>query len=190
MEQSEVLMRLRLSLVYFLIIISTTLSAQTLTNRVLEKDEVIQGTSFKKGTVVYQDEKKYLHKAVLAENQALCDRVLGNLFPYVFPKGSTVIFKESINIFGKPELNPHLPEKIIVSRKMKIYDVPVAANSEVIVSGGSITIGDTTQYLAEVTIILLEDITIKGTQVKKGDYIKIESKDKIQVSRNGEWVEL
>jgi hypothetical protein len=178
---------LYISILFFFI---GSINAQELSQRTLEKAEVIQGTSFKKGTVVQQDANKYLFKAVLAEDQPIADLVIGKIFPHIFPKGSEVIYNEPIDMFGKPRMNPFLPEKVIVASKMKIFDVSIAPQTEVMVFGGTMTENKKVSYFAEVTIVLLEDVKIKGKNIPKGSYIKIESKKNIQVSKDGGWQDI
>ncbi len=137
--------------------------------RILSKSEVIQGTTFSAGSSIRTKDKGLLAYVTLGADQTVADVNFSKAFPYVFKKGTTLEYQDSI-VFEKPEM----PSVITIQEKHTIMGFDLPAGTRILPGVASGTFGGQPVYSVMYTQIQPGDaLDIKGKKFNVGDYIQI-----------------
>ncbi len=174
----------------FLLIFAIPVSATS--KIILEKSELRQGTLFTKGTELTLDEKDYIFKAILGEDQKIMTERFSADMQYIFPAGTELSFKEPIDVWGQPSKNQDIPILIRISKKMIIHGAEFPPFTEFMIFGGSSTGPTGTKTFAELNLLYISNpLTIRNYKIDSGSIqMEIKKDGIIRIQTKSGWKNL
>ncbi|MDX1958486.1 MAG: hypothetical protein SFU98_07935 [Leptospiraceae bacterium] len=162
--------------------------------KILDKDELILGTSFLKGTEITRDKNGNLKQAILNSEQALLDEKYSKAIPHKFPVGTIVLYSSPKNTFGEAIPYPEFPKSITVRKPVSVFGYGFPAGSSFSISTAPGTPKNKKDAIPGIYVEnTMYELTINGKKVQGGSTIFLEDKDKAKQLKNpkkGEWIDL
>lgn len=173
-------------IIIFGIISSISLYAKN-SKETLESSKMVQGTTFSAGSVLTTNDDGYLVRAVLGADQKIMDENYKSSMTMTFPKGSTLIFGDPINAFGKPNDRPDMVREIRTTGDVKIGRITFPSGSTLYVTGGFMETNGKRSYYADVNGQIFQDMKVGKTTIPAKSNVLIDHKGKIKYAEAGSW---
>lgn len=142
----------------------------------IDKDALIQGTTFKSGTEFFLSDEGQIAKVILGTDQAITDQTFIKTFPHIWKKGTILYYR---SMFSGRQM-PEIPSKIILTSEHKIFGHTIPAKCELSTSNMTMTMGNTKEFTVnDIKVSCPVAFKIKGKDIEPGVSINIHSKEKV-----------